>query len=151
MNSQKIFFSAVILALALSLGFSCQKSQMDKDREIIEQYISDNNLDAVEYDVSGMFYVIDKPGGTSHPNGSSDVTVNYDGHLIDGTRFDQADTINLNLGQVITGWRYGIPLIGEGGSIKLLIPSAMGYGTQKVGSIPENSVLIFDVDLILFN
>ena len=30
----------------------------------------------------------------------------------------------------------------------LLIPSALGYGGQSVGTIPANSVLIFDVNLI---
>lgn len=142
----------VVLVLTTALTtWSCQKSQADKDREAIEKYIADNNIPAVEYSTSGMFYVIDKEGGTTHPNAYSEVTVNYDGYLLDGTGFDNADTIKLNLGQTIYGWQLGLPLIGEGGSIKLIIPSSMGYGTRAVGNIPKNSCLVFDIDLILFN
>lgn len=144
-------FIVVLLLITLSSTWSCQKSQADKDREAIEKYIADNNIPAVEYSTSGLFYVIEKEGGTTHPNSYSDVTVNYDGHLLDGTRFDKADTIKLNLGQTIYGWQLGLPLIGENGSIKLIIPSSMGYGTRAVGDIPKNSCLVFDIDLILFN
>ena len=51
------------------------------------------------------------------------------------------------LSNVIQGWQEGIPLFSEGGSGVLLIPSALGYGGQAVGSIPANSVLIFEVSL----
>ncbi|MEN9448088.1 MAG: hypothetical protein RJA25_1378, partial [Bacteroidota bacterium] len=47
-------------------------------------------------------------------------------------------------------WQEGIPLIGKGGKIKLLIPSALGYGTTAHGAIPANSILIFDIQLDSF-
>ncbi len=147
---KKIFLTTIII-LALGLNWSCQKSQSDKDREAITQYISDNNIDAVELESTGLFYVIKKAGGSAHPNTNSEVTVNYDGHLLNGERFDKADTIKLYLNQTIYGWKLGIPLIGEGGSIQLIIPSTLGYGPRTTGSIPANSPLVFDVDLILFN
>ncbi len=150
LNFKSLFLGLFLIAITAS-SWSCQKSQADKDREAIEKYIADNNIPAEEYSTSGLFYVINKKGGTTHPNAYSDVTVNYDGHLLDGTRFDRADTIKLNLGQTIYGWQLGLPLIGEGGSIKLIIPSSMGYGTRAVGDIPKNSCLVFDIDLILFN
>jgi len=48
---------------------------------------------------------------------------------------------------VIQGWQIGLPYFSEGGSGKLLIPSELGYGSQKAGDIPANSVLIFDIQL----
>jgi len=147
----KNIFIISIITLTLALSWSCQKSQSDIDREAIAKYISDNNINAVELESTGLFYVIKKAGGSSHPSVYSEVTVNYDGHLLNGERFDQADTIKLYLDQTIYGWKLGIPLIGEGGSIQLIVPSTLGYGTRKIGDIPENSVLLFDVDLILFN
>jgi len=48
-------------------------------------------------------------------------------------------------------------MVGVGGKIKLLIPSALGYGSSpqtnpRTGAIvvPANSVLIFDIDLYDF-
>jgi len=55
-----------------------------------------------------------------------------------------------SLAGVIKGWQEGIPKIGKNGKIKLMIPSALGYGASEFGSIPANSVLIFDIELDSF-
>ncbi|OIP00577.1 MAG: hypothetical protein AUJ98_06980 [Bacteroidetes bacterium CG2_30_33_31] len=149
MKNLVIGFGLFITIIFTSI--SCTKPQIDKDKEIILKYISDNNLSATEIGTSGLYYVISKPGGSQHPTAYSTVTVNYTGYLINGTVFGKEDTTMLSLPQTIYGWQMGVPLIGEGGSIKLLIPSQYGYGTTKMGDIPKNSVLIFDIDLILFN
>jgi FKBP-type peptidyl-prolyl cis-trans isomerase FkpA len=52
------------------------------------------------------------------------------------------------LGQLIVGWQKGLPLISSGGKITLYIPPSLGYGSAAAGSIPANSILIFDIELI---
>ncbi|MEY3433469.1 MAG: hypothetical protein RL131_1405, partial [Bacteroidota bacterium] len=42
----------------------------------------------------------------------------------------------------------GLPLINAGGKIKLYLPPSLGYGSRAVGSIPANSVLIFEITLV---
>mgnify|MGYP006246716607 FL=1 len=81
---------------------------------------------------------------------NSSVTVVYVGKLTDGTIFDQSNLLGATfpLANVIQGWQEGIPLFREGGSGMLLIPSSLGYGSQSVGNIPANSVLIFEISLI---
>tara|TARA_B110000305_G_scaffold106700_1_gene120016 strand:- start:97 stop:483 length:387 start_codon:yes stop_codon:yes gene_type:complete len=122
-------------------------TQLDED--IILQYINDNNLNA-EPTGSGLYYVLNSNGNGDFPNINSIVTVAYKGTLIDGTIFDQSDATGATfpLSNVIQGWQEGIPLFSEGGSGILLIPSALGYGNQAIGSIPANSVLIFEVTLL---
>ena len=122
-------------------------TQLDED--IILQYISENNLNA-EPTGSGLYYVINSSGNGEFPNINSLVTVAYKGTLTDGTIFDQSSSSGATfpLSNVIQGWQEGIPLFSEGGSGILLIPSALGYGSQSVGNIPENSVLIFEVTLL---
>jgi len=133
------------------LMISCKKpvdyDQIDED--LIQQYITDNSLDA-QPTGSGLYYVVDNPGNGSSPNINSTVTVAYVGKLTDGTIFDQSSSMGTTfpLINVIQGWQEGIPLFREGGSGILLIPSSLGYGSQAVGSIPANSVLIFEISLI---
>ena len=146
----KLKILTLVLVLTV-LGYSCTKTQLDKDRDVIEKYIADNNLDALEISNSGLYYIIEKQGGSQHPTAYSLITVNYKGYLTDGTVFGHDDTVKLSLPNTIMGWQMGVPLIGEGGRIKLLIPSQYGYGAAAQDNIPKNSVLLFDIDLILFN
>ena len=146
----KKIFSVTLFVLLLFQINNCKKIDYEVvDNDIIQQYISDNNLNA-ESTESGLYYVIDVPGTGENPTVSSNVTVAYTGSLTDGSIFDQSNSngITFPLSGVIQGWQEGIPLFKEGGSGILLIPSALGYGSQSVGSIPANSVLIFDVNLI---
>ena len=143
-------FHLIILCVVLSfLGCNKNKDYTQIDDEIIQQYISDNNLNATSTS-SGLYYVIETTGNGVFPNIYSTVTVAYTGMLTDGTVFDQSSSagISFPLTNVIQGWQEGIPMFSEGGTGKLLIPSALGYGNRAVGNIPENSVLIFDVELI---
>ena len=55
----------IVLVILVISGYSCTKTQLDKDREIIEKYIADKNLDALEISNSGMFYVTERPGGVN--------------------------------------------------------------------------------------
>ena len=142
-----------LLFLAVTLGWSCNKEdQAETDRNRIIQYLTDNNLTAIEDD-TGLFYIIEVPGSAEKPVLSDLVTVGYKGYLTNNTVFDQTGAnqpASFFLDQVIVGWQIGIPKFGRGGSGILLIPSRLGYGDRRIGSIPANSVLIFEVDLINF-
>lgn len=144
----------LLLLFILALTFvTCKKkdkrSQAEKDEAIITKYISDNGLNAT-YSGSGLYYVISTQGTGANPTPSSVVTVKYDGFLANGTFFDSSPAIgaSFSMGSVIKGWQEGLTYFKKGGKGKLLIPSALGYGSQKVGSIPPNSVLIFNIELL---
>ena len=83
------------------------------------------------------------------------VTVDYTGYLANGTKFDSSVgrgpfTFPLGAGQVIPGWDQGVAGMKVGGKRKLTIPPDLGYGAQGTpdGTIPPNSTLVFDVELL---
>ena len=87
-----------------------------------------------------------------------EVTVHYTGTLTNGTKFDSSVdrgepfTFNLGAGEVIEGWDKGFAGMKVGGKRKLTIPSDMAYGERGAGaSIPPNSTLIFEVELLKVN
>lgn len=82
------------------------------------------------------------------------VEINYVGTLTNGKKFDaSADhggpfTTKIGVGQVIKGWDEGVIGMKVGGKRKLVIPPSLGYGSQDMGTIPPNSTLIFEVELV---
>jgi peptidylprolyl isomerase len=82
------------------------------------------------------------------------ITAHYTGALCkDGTIFqsshDFGKPITFGLNQVITGWSKGVPGMKVGGTRRLVIPSAMAYGSVRAAAnIPANSDLIFDIELV---
>ena len=104
---------------------------------------------------SGKLQIVDEKIGSGAAVKKGDtVEINYVGTLANGTKFDaSADhggpfTTQIGVGQVIKGWDEGIIGMKVGGKRKLVIPPLLGYGDQSVGSIPPNSTLIFQVELV---
>lgn len=125
-------------------------TQAEYDERKIEAYIEANNLENVQRDPSGLYYLIEEEGSADKPSNDSEVLVLYQGYLLNGDIFDETlanDARQFSLVGVISGWRIGVPFIGRGGRIKLLIPSALAYGPSVRTGIPANSVLIFDIEL----
>lgn len=124
------------------------------DSTLIVNYLADNDSIASYHNETGIFYHILDEGDNFHPDAYSSIRVWYKGMLLDGTVFDQTSndvTSNtLYLGGLISGWRIGVPLIGNGGKIILYLPSYFAFGNVENGDIPANSVLIFEIHLIDF-
>ncbi len=78
--------------------------------------------------------------------------VHYHGTLINGEVFDSSvergQKVSFPLNRVIKGWTEGLQLIGEGGKVKLVIPSEMAYGEHGAPpKIPGGATLVFEVEL----
>lgn len=126
-----------------------------KEKEIINEekevkFFEALDKKGVEKTASGLRYELIDKGGDLHPTLRDTVFVNYkltnpDGEVLDESMGDEP--ARLMLGQVIEGFKEGVQLIGEGGKIKLYIPSAIGYG-KGGGGIEPNLPLTFDVTLV---
>jgi len=97
-----------------------------------------------------LYYIITEEGTGEHPTATSKVSVFYKGYLTNGNVFDETTngSESFYLSNLIEGWQIGIPILKEGGSGTFFVPSALGYGSQSTGSIPANSVLIFEISLV---
>ncbi len=144
---RKIIYLFIIPVCLVGL-FGCGKNQAMVDQQIIQSYISSHHLNAVQ-EPGGLYYISTQTGTGANPTATSKVTVTYKGYYTDGTVFDQSATaISFYLDQVIPGWTEGIPLMKVGGKATLIIPSALAYGPAGSGSVPPNTVLIFDIVLL---
>ncbi|MEI7621621.1 MAG: FKBP-type peptidyl-prolyl cis-trans isomerase [Candidatus Moraniibacteriota bacterium] len=85
------------------------------------------------------------------------VSMLYTGKFVDGTVFDSSekhggDPFDFTIGQrgIIEGWNQGTLGMKLGEKRTLMIPSALAYGQSGQGSIPPNTDLIFEVELVAF-
>ena len=131
-----------------------QADQAKNAQSASDSFLTENSKKpGVKTTASGLQYIITQEGTGKQPAADSVVTVHYTGKLVDGKVFDSSiqrgEPIEFPLNQVIPGWTEGLQLMKEGGKATLFIPAKLGYGEQGVpGTIPANSTLIFDVELI---
>ncbi|AXF11601.1 FKBP-type peptidylprolyl isomerase [Paraburkholderia graminis] len=91
-------------------------------------------------------------GTGAQPAATDVVKVNYRGTLANGTEFDASakhgGPATFPLNRVIPCWTQGVQTMKVGGKAKLTCPAATAYGSRAVGTIPPNSDLTFEVELV---
>ena len=103
---------------------------------------------------SGLVYWDIRVGTGAIAKEGSHVRVHYTGWLTNGKKFDSSVDagkpfdFTIGNGEVIKGWEEGVAGMKVGGKRQLRIPPDLAYGSRGVGSIPPNSTLIFDVELL---
>jgi FKBP-type peptidyl-prolyl cis-trans isomerase len=102
---------------------------------------------------SGLLYKVIEEGTGASPVATDQVTVHYEGTLIDGEKFDSSydrgEPATFGLNRVISGWTEGLQLMKEGATYEFYIPYNLAYGERgKQGAIPPYSTLVFKVELI---
>ncbi len=105
----------------------------------------------------GLKYIDTKVGTGAAAQSTSTVEVEYTGWIAKtGKEFDSSYdhgglpySLQLGQGKVIPGWDEGLVGMKAGGTRRLMIPSALAYGTTGyLPVIPANADLIFDVTML---
>jgi FKBP-type peptidyl-prolyl cis-trans isomerase len=101
---------------------------------------------------SGLQYKVIKEGTGAIPTADNKVKTHYRGRLLDGTEFDSSYKRNqpaeFPVKGVIKGWTEALQLMKTGAKWELYIPADLAYGERGRPSIPPNSVLIFEIELL---
>jgi len=98
-----------------------------------------------------------KPGSGAALTAGRKATVYYKGWLTNGALVDQSPvsaggqpqpySFTEGNHEVIAGWEEAMYGMKAGGTRLLIIPPAVGYGSQGKGTVPPNAVLVFEVQL----
>jgi peptidylprolyl isomerase len=103
---------------------------------------------------TGLQYIEIVAGTGAQPTDLDQVSVWYTGWLQDtGTKFDSSvdrgTPSTFAISGVVPGFAEGLKGMKEGGQRRLIIPPELAYGETGSGSsVPPNSTLIFDVELL---
>ena len=144
-NQNKLIIGLIVVAVAIAGGLAFSK------------YIrtgATNSGNEVTTS-TGLKYIDETVGTGESPAPGKTVSVHYTGTLQDGTVFDssrkrgQPYDFAIGTGMVIKGWDEGVMTMKVGGKRKLIVPPDLAYGSRGRGSIPPNSTLNFDVELLV--
>lgn len=138
-----------------------QKQKSDELAEVMnekqkqsEAFMAENaKKDGVETTDSGIQYQILREGDGAIPEADDTVIADYEGTLIDGTKFDSSydrgEPATFPVNGVIKGWQEVLQMMKEGAKWRVVIPGNLAYGPQGAGDkIGPNETLIFDIELI---
>ena len=146
-----LLVSSFIFNGCLKTSQPCKDKTPQQEEAEILAFAGSNGINATKH-ASGLYYEILDPGTGPAPTLTSVIKATYVGKLTNGQVFDQLATPpdpGWTLGGLIPGWQIGLPLIGKGGAIRLIIPSSLAYGCRGVsGGIPGNSILYFEIELV---
>ncbi|MFM2225371.1 MAG: hypothetical protein RJA07_1573 [Bacteroidota bacterium] len=109
---------------------------------------------------SGLYVDLKTKGIGGDLRKGDSIKVNYTGRLISGEIFDSNTEKKfghiepfgfvVGMGNVIKGWDEALTLMQRGGKATFYIASPYAYGSKKMGTIPTNSILIFDVEVLKY-
>ena len=153
----RIYTDEELQAAYVEVQKEMQQKQIAQSKESSTQsnsFLAENaKKPGVKTTASGLQYKVNKEGTGKQPNADSVVSVHYKGQLLDGkvfdSSYDRGQPVEFPLNKVIPGWTEGLQLMKEGGKTTFYIPANLAYGAEGVpNTIPPNSTLIFDVELL---
>jgi FKBP-type peptidyl-prolyl cis-trans isomerase len=148
-----LLMAGVVMTSGCNKDNGCNEKSVESEDAAMQAFMQANGINGTKHS-RGFYYEIISPGSNTRPIQASIIYCTYKGTLFDGSVFDEQTNpgnTGFRLNAVIEGWQLGIPLIGKGGRIKLVLPSAYGYGCEGAGDdIPANSPLYFEVNLVDF-
>jgi FKBP-type peptidyl-prolyl cis-trans isomerase FkpA len=103
---------------------------------------------------TGLVYRQLEAGKGAQPAATDTVRVHYRGSFPDGREFDSShkrgQPASFPLNRVIRCWTEGVQRMQVGSTARLTCPSDIAYGARGTpdGTIPPNSVLVFEVKLL---
>lgn len=114
--------------------------------------VANAKKEGVKTTASGLQYRVIQQGKGAVATDTTEVEVNYEGKLIDGTEFDSSykrgKSATFRANQVIKGWTEALKMMPEGSIYELYIPYNLGYGERGNQNIPPYSTLIFKVEVL---
>lgn len=145
----------MLLVLTAAIIGSCSKKEkpcvsksVEEELPAMKKYAEDNSINYQQHE-SDILYEIIEPGTGAQPTSSSTVKAKYEGRFLNGQKFDEStDGVSFNLSQVIPGWTTIVPLLKEGGKMKVIIPSSLAYDCHPYYPAFHNKPLYFSIELL---
>ncbi len=132
------------------LLFGCQTySESDKvnfDKEI-KSYLAKKGVSCIQSN-SGLHYKIITPGAGKFIRYQDSIQFTYKASLLSGKIVDeQKELVQFAVKDLIAAWKEIALELKPGAEVFMISPPQLAYGEYKLDSIPENSILQFEMKI----
>lgn len=154
----------LLLATGSLLISSCKKDDVAVDYvalddATIKKYLTDNSVTNAQKQPSGLYVIpVTTNASAPLPKVGEVASVLYTGTLLNGTVFNstaQNDNSPFSFALPATpqasGFAQGVALLHKGDKAVFLIPSGLAFGGSSSATIPANSVVRYEVELVDIN
>lgn len=143
----KIITSLLLFGFLTSCATYSEEEVKSFDQQI-QDYLAEKNIDCERSD-SGLYFKIIEKGKGREIKFSDKVSFKYKGELLNGRVFDdKKEPVEFYVKQLIACWKEVLMEINEGGKVFLVSPPQLGYGDHKLNDIPQNSILVFEMEVV---
>lgn len=146
----KIGFLVIALFGLISGCSTYSESDKNTFDTAIQKFIQKSGI-KYQKSESGLYYFIENEGEGDNIKYTNDVSFTYSGKLLNGTPFDTKNSrtpVTFNVKQLILGWQEAMLYLKKGGKAKLIVPPHLGYANYELESIPKNSILTFEMEIL---
>lgn len=141
-----LFFIVGLLLIGCKTYSDEEKQAFDQQ---IRDYLKQENIDCERSD-SGLYFKILEPGEGDLIQFKDLVSFKYKGTLLDGTVIDEQleEPVEFQVNELIGAWKEIMLQLRKGGKAFLVAPPQIGYGDHKLNDIPQNSILVFEMEVV---
>ena len=141
-----------LLCLLLILILGACSTYSDEDLKgfdkTIREWIRQQNIQYKSTD-SGLYYYFENKGQGQKIKYTDSVTVQFKGTLLDSTIFEiEKVPVTFAVNEVIIAWKEVLLMSERNAKIKIIVPPQLGYGNHKLDEIPQNSILLYEIEII---
>jgi len=141
-----------LLCLLLILILGACSTYSDEDLKgfdkTIREWIRQQNIQYKSTD-SGLYYYFENKGQGQKIKYTDSVTVQFKGTLLDSTIFEiEKVPVTFAVNEVIIAWKEVLLMSERKAKIKIIVPPQLGYGNHKLDKIPQNSILLYEIEII---
>ncbi len=151
----KYFLQFITLTILVGCGQDQSNNLLDTNMQEGNIFLASNiNQDEVIEVETGLQYEVIKSGNSAaeKPSLSDTISAHFHGTLIDGTVFwssvDMNEPLVIKPSQLIPGCQKILPLMRIGDKWRVFIHPSLAYGEEGRPTIPPNSVLTFEIELL---
>lgn len=98
---------------------------------------------------SGLYYSFENTGSGRNIKYTDSVSVIFKGQLLDSTVFEvEKKPMRFAVKEVITAWKEIMLMSKNGANVQIVAPPQLGYGNHELEKIPQNAILIYEIEIV---